>query len=85
MNQGFLPLSLSAQTASPAGASQTNLVAEPQAARRFRPLATAAAAAQPAPAGGGEPKLSLEREGGRITRIKIQCCCGRVIEVACGY
>jgi hypothetical protein len=85
MNQSFLPLSLSAHGAPPAGASQTKLAAEPQGARPFRPLATAAAGAQPAPACGGEPKLSLEREGGRITRIKIQCCCGHVIELACGY
>ncbi|MGA2863768.1 MAG: hypothetical protein ABSF95_04710 [Verrucomicrobiota bacterium] len=85
MNQGFLPLSLSAHAASPAAGSQTNLAAAPQGTRPFRPLATAAAAAQPAPPCGGEPKLSLEREGGRITRIKIQCCCGHVIELACGY
>jgi hypothetical protein len=47
-----------------------------------------------APAGGdpasphkhGGPTLSLQRDnGGRITRIKIQCNCGQLIEVECVY
>jgi hypothetical protein len=76
MNQGFVPLSLSA------AASQNKLPAEPTASTPFRPLFTPA---PPAPAASSEPKLTLKREAGRITTIKIQCSCGQVIELACDY
>jgi len=33
----------------------------------------------------GEPQITLEREGERVTRIKVQCPCGNVIELACEY
>ena len=33
----------------------------------------------------GEPLLSVQREGGRITNIRIQCGCGQVMELACVY
>jgi hypothetical protein len=72
MNQGFVPLTLSAQP-------KTGV--QPQAPRPFRPLA--APSAPPPPAAGAEPIVTLEREGTRVTRIKIQCCCGHVIELAC--
>lgn len=32
-----------------------------------------------------DPKITLEREGDRVTRIKIQCLCGRNLELACEY
>ncbi len=31
------------------------------------------------------PKISLEREGGTIKQIRIQCGCGELIELECGY
>lgn len=48
----------------------------------------------PSPAGGErtflkkqncEPHLSVQRDGGRITNIRIQCNCGQTIDVACLY
>ena len=32
-----------------------------------------------------EPVLSLQRDGGRITNIRIQCSCGQTIDLACIY
>lgn len=32
-----------------------------------------------------EPKVSLQRDGNRVTGIHIQCFCGQVIELACVY
>lgn len=32
-----------------------------------------------------EPHLSVQRDGGRITNIRIQCNCGQTIDVACVY
>ena len=33
----------------------------------------------------GEPHLTLQRDGDRITNIRIQCGCGQVMELACVY
>jgi hypothetical protein len=32
-----------------------------------------------------QPKITCQREGDRITHIRIQCACGQVIELACEY
>jgi hypothetical protein len=34
---------------------------------------------------GNEPKITLQRDGDRITGVQIQCGCGRMIELACIY
>jgi hypothetical protein len=31
------------------------------------------------------PRLSLQRDGDRITSIRVQCSCGQVIDLACVY
>jgi hypothetical protein len=43
------------------------------------------AAGAPACASAGEPAITLQREGDRVTHIRIQCACGQVIELACLY
>lgn len=32
-----------------------------------------------------EPQVTLQREGDRVSTIRIQCTCGQVIELACDY
>lgn len=32
-----------------------------------------------------EPQLSVQREGGRVTSIRIQCRCGQTFDLACVY
>lgn len=36
-------------------------------------------------AGHAPPKISLEREGETIKQIRIECGCGELIELECGY
>ena len=52
----------------------------------FAPLPSPAAAHAHAAAGAtGKPVVTLQREGERITGIRIECVCGQVIELACSY
>ena len=32
-----------------------------------------------------EPRVSLQRDGDRITHIHVQCACGQTLELACVY
>lgn len=51
-------------------------------------VATGPVAAPSAPATGGcapSPSITLDREGDRIVRIRVQCGCGQMIELDCGY
>ncbi len=32
-----------------------------------------------------EPRLTVQRDGERITNIRIQCSCGQIMELACVY
>lgn len=40
---------------------------------------------QHAPCAGSEPKVTLEKDGDRVTAIRIECGCGQVIQLACTY
>jgi hypothetical protein len=33
----------------------------------------------------GEPRVTLQRDGDRITHLRIQCTCGQIIDLACVY
>jgi hypothetical protein len=89
MNRNFVPLSVGRPTLAPPPppgtppgkpATETGAASAPV----FRPLNAApdGCAGSPLP---GEPKITLERDGERVTRITIQCACGRTIELACAY
>lgn len=71
-------------------------VAEPATPTRLRPISSAApkfeatqmpSAEMPTePHGGhGEPKVTLERQGETITHIRIECSCGKILELKCEY
>ena len=84
----FVPLT----TAAPAGENREfHVKVIPQAgpAQSFKTLEPAVSkAGESAPAAGGkncEPSLSLQRDGGRITGIRIQCSCGQIMDLACDY
>jgi hypothetical protein len=32
-----------------------------------------------------EPRISIQREGDRVTSIRVQCTCGEVLDLACIY
>ena len=33
----------------------------------------------------GEPRVTIQRDGSRITHLRIHCSCGQVIDLACVY
>lgn len=56
----------------------------------FQPAhASASATGQPStalrPHPGGDPKITLHRDGDRVQRIQIDCSCGQVISLDCDY
>lgn len=81
MSQAFVPLTLGV-SASPAaggfqpwcGASHTTSTPTPASAQAPE------AARPPTP-----PKLTFQRDGDRITGIRIECGCGEVINLDCEY
>lgn len=32
-----------------------------------------------------EPRVSVQRDGGRVTHLRIQCTCGQIMDLACVY
>lgn len=85
MSKDFVPFTAATPGGSrTGGVSRTEVVAGAQSTVPFRPLSQA----QPPPPASdarGEPTISLERDGGRVTRIKVRCPCGNVFELACDY
>jgi len=41
--------------------------------------------ASPMSAKNCEPRVSVQRDGDRVTGIRVQCSCGQVMDVACLY
>ena len=87
--QTFVPLT--AATAPPAHRDFSVTVipgAENQPAKNFQALETLRAAPAPAAAEENktcEPRVSVQRDGGRVTHLRIQCTCGQVMDLACLY
>jgi len=91
-NESFVPLT----AASPRPASErrefrATVISQSSQAQPFQSIAATAtvvpSAATPvgAHAGNCEPKVSLQRDGNRVTGIQIQCSCGQVIDLSCVY
>lgn len=54
----------------------------------YQPLASGGGVPPPRPPNLGEghvPVVTLQREGDRVTGIRITCRCGEVIDLACDY
>ncbi len=84
MNEPFIPLSAALQSRSKRATFQTAAMALAEAPQ---PLFQAEAgspgsASQP---GHCEPRVLLQRDGERVSGIRIQCACGQIIELACVY
>lgn len=64
------------------------VAATPPRAASPPPAATPPSFAALAPHGGqnhGTPKITLQKDGDRITQIRVQCPCGQIIELNCVY
>lgn len=84
MSDSFVPFAK--QRSKPGAATDKfRLTVLPQ-APTLAPLPAAPAATNltaHAGSGGKEPQVTVERDGDRITRIRVQCVCGEVVELNC--
>lgn len=83
MPSAFVPFLKSGGT-SKAAASGAPLTADSAAASgAFAALVPHDTATTPHPP--GKPVVSLQKDGDRVTHIRVQCACGEVIELECAY
>jgi len=82
-DSSFIPLA--SGLAIPERPKAGNAGARDEGATSFRPLGQAGAAPAPGADFRHEPRVSLQRDGDRVTGIRIQCTCGQMIELACLY
>jgi hypothetical protein len=62
---------------------QITVIPQNEQAQSFQSLGRKAATVSPNK--NGEPELTLQRDGSRITHIRIQCNCGQTHEIECVY
>lgn len=86
--ESFVPFDPVPPSAQKAGGTAAGLKVVPkgESGTAFAPLQSPVAAHTHAAAGAaGKPVVTLQREGERITGIRVECACGQVIELACSY
>jgi hypothetical protein len=85
MSDAFVPFSKNrGKPGAGADSFRLTIIPHSQPAAAFQPLTTPTSITPPS-TGTKEPQVTIEREGDRITRIKIQCSCGQLIELNCAY
>ena len=86
MKIDFIPFQVTASNGSrPKTEGRTEVIVGGQTAIAFRPLLQAGAHPTTPANAHGEPSVTFERDGDRVTLIKVQCPCGNVFELACDY
>jgi len=84
MSKGFVPFSALGPGGAPVGTGSLAKVAGgAKPGEAFQSLTESSLLTRVTPQSGHEPKVTLEREGNRVTRIKVQCVCGNIIELDC--
>jgi hypothetical protein len=85
MDPSFIPLFADAGKAP--GSASVKVLAAQGASEQFQPLdlPRPAAASRPPCGAAGQPVVTLQHEGQRVTQIRIQCSCGQFLELACEY
>ncbi|MBI5386124.1 MAG: hypothetical protein HZA90_15750 [Verrucomicrobia bacterium] len=86
----FVPFGPTRSAANRGSDFRLKVLPQPQNVQRFQPATppTAAAACGHGPSGAaptGHPKVTLQRDGDRVTRIQVICACGQQIELDCVY
>jgi hypothetical protein len=83
MNEPFVPLNKTAASGQSRADFRVSIVSHVENVRPFQSLGQAGGKAG---AGGPcEPRVTLQRDGERVSAIRIQCSCGQVIELVCVY
>ncbi len=94
MNEPFVPLSNVAIPVRDRSGFHVTIINEAEKLQPFQPLGHAGkggSGGQCSPGGIaahvplGEPRVTLQRDGERVSAIRIQCACGQVVELACVY
>jgi hypothetical protein len=80
MNEPFVPLSNVSVSGGDRSGLHVTIVNPSEKLQPFQPLGRAGHGA-----GQCEPRVTLQRDGDRISAIHIQCACGQVVELACVY
>jgi hypothetical protein len=85
MSEPFVPLAKAPSKTGPAGESfRLTVLPQSQLAAPFLAVQPGSPGASASPCA-KEPQITLERNGDCITRIKIQCTCGQILELNCTY
>jgi hypothetical protein len=70
----------------PSASGNLKVVPKGESSSAFTPLQTTGAPHVHGPGErGGQPVVTLQREGDRVTGLRVECGCGQVIELACSY
>jgi hypothetical protein len=82
----FVPLTAAAPSEKTNGEARLTVLTQASHVQPFRPLGQPSA---PAPAQSEktscEPRVTVQRDGDRVTSIQVHCSCGEVIELGCVY
>ena len=83
----FVPLrGPAAPVAAPFSALAVKVLPQGAAQPAFQPVPSRSAEpSQQSSAACGEPVVTLQRDGDIVARIRIQCGCGRVLDLDCSY
>jgi len=84
----FVPARAPATAPRPADSSaELKVLPTAEAASAFQSFASGSGKhLHPASAGAtAPPKVTLQREGDRVTGIRVECICGQVIDLSCSY
>jgi hypothetical protein len=81
----FVPLTTAVPSANSRQGFNVTVLAREQAGQPFRALAESLKPASAAHTSNCEPRVTVQRDGDRVSAIQIHCACGQVIELACVY
>jgi hypothetical protein len=82
MNEPFVPLSNVAVPVRDRPGFHVTVINQAEKIQPFQPLGHAGRGGS---GGQCEPRVTLQRDGDRVSAIRIQCACGQVVELACVY
>ena len=83
MNDPFVPLKKNSASGRNRADFRVSIVSQPDNLPAFQTLGHSSATG--GATGISEPRVTLQRDGDRVSSIRIQCSCGQVIELACVY
>ena len=84
-DESFVPLTPASVPSARRADFRVTILSQAENTQPFRPLTPSAPGTAAAPGAGSEPRVSVQRDGDRVSAIHIQCGCGQTMELACVY